>query len=44
LLLFLPQIFWFSILLWTLIGFSLCANVSSILLLNIFGKYMEKTT
>lgn len=43
LLLFLPQIFWFTILLWTLIGFSLCANVSSILLLNIFGKYMEKT-
>ena len=43
LLLFLPQIFWLTLLLWTLIGISLCAYLSSFLLLKIFEKYIPKT-
>ena len=42
LLLFFPQIFWMTLLLWTLIGFSLCASINSFLLKKIFDKYIEK--
>ena len=40
--LFLPQIFWFTLLLWTLIGISLCASINSFLLKKIFDRYTEK--
>ena len=43
LLLFFPQIFWLSLLLWTLIGVALCASINSFLLKKIFEKYTEKT-
>lgn len=41
--LFIPQLFWFTFLLWVLVGIALCANVSSILLWKIFDKYIPKT-
>lgn len=40
--LFIPQVFWFTFMLWVLIGFSLCANISSYLLWKIFEKYIPK--
>lgn len=43
LLLFFPQIFWLTLLLWTLIGVALCASINSFLLKKIFEKYTEKT-
>lgn len=42
LLLFIPQLFWFLILLWTLIGFTLLGYINTFLLLMIFKKYMPK--
>jgi uncharacterized membrane protein YesL len=43
LLLFIPQLFWFSILLWTLIGISLCAKINCFLLSKIFERYIPKS-
>lgn len=42
LLLFLPQIFWMTVLLWTLIGFALLAYLNCFLLENVFKRYMPK--
>lgn len=40
--LFIPQLFWFTFLLWVLIGISLLGYINTFLLLMIFKKYMPK--
>ena len=40
--LFLPQIFWITLLFWTLIGVAACASLSSFFLLKIFTKYIPE--
>ena len=40
LLLCIPQLFWITLPLWVLIGFSLCAYINTYLLQNIFKKYI----
>ena len=42
LLLFIPQLFWFTLLLWTLIGISVFAYINTFLLLSIFKKYIPE--
>jgi len=42
LLLFIPQLFWYTLLLWTLIGIAVCAYINCFLLLKIFERYMPK--
>lgn len=37
-----PQVFWQTILVWTLIGFSLCAWLNAKILLTVFRKYEKK--
>lgn len=43
LLLCIPQLFWVTLLLWTLLGFSLLAYLNTFLLLTIFKKYIPET-